>query len=181
MNRNRNINDTIVDNLNRIIKEKRLTTSEVALAMNVSPMTIKRLLSREIEDFKISHLWDFCIYNNISFNQLILGNSGFNNQSIINSFQSYQEFIQNDDSMERAIRQGDCLMINTNIHDFKSSVYLIKDYNGLKIRRLSKDKYGNLIVKADNEKYETVIYTEEEQKEYLEIKGIVMYRITNFF
>lgn len=183
MNRNRNINDTIVDNLNKEIKKRNLRLTEISTAMNVTPINVSKILKREINDIKVSYIYNFCEYYNIPFEDVILPNKARQKTSnqINDEIYNLCEFIQDDDSMSPTILHGDKIYTDTNYGKFKSYLYLIEDYNGPKIRRLSKDKQGNLIVKADNEKYETVIYTEEEQKEYLEIKGIVMYRITNFF
>lgn len=176
-----NINEFIIQNLQNVMYEKRLSTNEVALSMGISPSTMQRIINREIFDIKFGHIYNFSKKYSIPLSKLLPLDEEQEQPTVFNTLlKGLYQFKQDDDSMEPTIRRGDYVMVNKECNNFKPYLYLIEDYNGLRVRRLYKDKHGNLNVKADNENYETVTYTIEEQKEYISIKGIVMYKITEF-
>ena len=69
----------------------------------------------------------------------------------------------NGDSMHPTLNDGDLVIVNKNYISSLSGIYVIKDdINGLRVKRLNKDKEGNLQVISDNKKYPVQIYTNEE-------------------
>ncbi len=69
----------------------------------------------------------------------------------------------NGDSMSPTLNDNDLVVIDKNFSIFLNGIYVIKDnINGLRVKRLDKDKDGNLKVISDNKNYETQIYTLEE-------------------
>lgn len=85
----------------------------------------------------------------------------------------------NGDSMAPTLNDNDLVVIDKNFSLSLNGVYVIKDnINGLRVKRLDKDKDGNLKVISDNKNYETQIYTiEEMQDETITILGKVTAKI----
>lgn len=85
----------------------------------------------------------------------------------------------NGDSMAPTLNDNDLVVIDKNFSLSLNGVYVIKDnINGLRVKRLDKDKDGNLKVISDNKNYETQIYTVEEmQDETITILGKVTAKI----
>lgn len=85
----------------------------------------------------------------------------------------------NGDSMSPTLNDNDLVVIDKNFSLSLNGVYVIKDdINGLRVKRLDKDKDGNLKVISDNKNYETQIYTVEEmQDETIIILGKVTAKI----
>ena len=85
----------------------------------------------------------------------------------------------NGDSMAPTLYDNDLVVIDKNFSLSLNGVYVIKDnINGLRVKRLDKDKDGNLKVISDNKNYETQIYTVEEmQDETITILGKVTAKI----
>ena len=85
----------------------------------------------------------------------------------------------NGDSMTPTLNDNDLVVIDKNFSLSLNGVYVIKDnINGLRVKRLDKDKDGNLKVISDNKNYETQIYTVEEmQDETITILGKVTAKI----
>lgn len=85
----------------------------------------------------------------------------------------------NGDSMSPTLNDNDLVVIDKNFSVSLNGVYVIKDnINGLRVKRLDKDKDGNLKVISDNKNYETQIYTVEEmQDETIIILGKVTAKI----
>ena len=76
-------------------------------------------------------------------------------------------------------RSNDLVVIDKNFSISLNGVYVIKDnINGLRVKRLDKDKDGNLKVISDNKNYETQIYSAAEmQDETITILGKVTAKI----
>ena len=66
------------------------------------------------------------------------------------------------DSMEPAFKDRDLVMVTKDIGSFYQGVYLIRDYIGLRVKRLDKDRQGNLHVISDNPLYKEEIYTDDD-------------------
>ena len=66
----------------------------------------------------------------------------------------------NGDSMSPTLNDNDLVVIDKNFSLSLNGIYVIKDnINGLRVKRLDKDKDGNLKVISDNKNYETQIYS----------------------
>ena len=85
----------------------------------------------------------------------------------------------NGDSMAPTLNDNDLVVIDKNFSISLNGVYVIKDnINGLRVKRLDKDKDGNLKVISDNKNYETQIYSAAEmQDETITILGKVTAKI----
>ncbi len=85
----------------------------------------------------------------------------------------------NGDSMAPTLNDNDLVVIDKNFSISLNGVYVIKDnINGLRVKRLDKDKAGNLKVISDNKNYETQIYSAAEmQDETITILGKVTAKI----
>ncbi len=85
----------------------------------------------------------------------------------------------NGDSMIPTLNDNDLVVIDKNFSIPLNGIYVIKDnINGLRVKRLDKDKDGNLKVISDNKKYETQIYSiAEMQDETIIILGKVAAKI----
>ncbi len=85
----------------------------------------------------------------------------------------------NGDSMTPTLNDNDLVVIDKNFSTFLNGIYVLKDsINGLRVKRLDKDKDGNLKVISDNKNYETQIYSiEEMQDETIVILGKVTAKI----
>lgn len=68
------------------------------------------------------------------------------------------------DSMEPTFRNGDYVIIlNKDFQTgFVPGIYVIRDFSGLKVKRLDMDKKGTLKVTSDNLYYDPQTYTQEE-------------------
>lgn len=72
----------------------------------------------------------------------------------------------NGDSMTPTLNDSDLVVIDKSFSPVLNGIYVIKDHvNGLRVKRLDKDKNGNLKVISDNKNYETQIYTLEEMND----------------
>lgn len=69
---------TIADNLNRLLKLKKTTENRVAQDINIPVMTVRRLLSGETTDPRISTLKMLADYFNVSTDDLIASNNEIN-------------------------------------------------------------------------------------------------------
>lgn len=85
----------------------------------------------------------------------------------------------NGDSMAPTLNDNDLVVIDKNFSLSLNGIYVIKDnINGLRVKRLDKDKNGNLKVISDNKNYETQVYSlEEMQDETITILGKVTAKI----
>ena len=85
----------------------------------------------------------------------------------------------NGDSMAPTLNDNDLVVIDKNFSLSLNGVYVIKDnINGLRVKRLDKDKDGNLKVISDNKNYETQVYSVAEmQDETIIILGKVAAKI----
>lgn len=85
----------------------------------------------------------------------------------------------NGDSMTPTLSDNDLVVIDRNFSLSLNGIYVIKDnINGLRVKRLDKDKDGNLKVISDNKNYETQIYSVAEmQDETIIILGKVAAKI----
>ena len=66
------------------------------------------------------------------------------------------------DSMEPTYKDRDIVMITNDINVFHPGVYVIRDYLGLRVKRLDKDRQGNLRVISDNSYYKEELYTADD-------------------
>ena len=70
------------------------------------------------------------------------------------------------DSMQPTFHEDDILFVHDlrkDVYNFVPGVYIIEDdFQGLKVKRLDMDKYGNLLVMSDNTKYKEVTYSQDE-------------------
>lgn len=86
------------------------------------------------------------------------------------------------DSMEPTLKDGDFVfMLSPHITmPFVPRIYVVRDANnGIKVKRLDTDKYGNLVVQSDNPKYKDIVYTKEEvDNGLITIIGAVVGKIT---
>ena len=64
------------------------------------------------------------------------------------------------DSMEPTYKNRDIIMLTTDINVLYPGVYVIRDYLGLRVKRLNKDKDNNLHVISDNKIYPEEVYTQ---------------------
>ena len=72
----------------------------------------------------------------------------------------------NGDSMSPTLNDNDLVVIDKNFSLSLNGIYVIKDnINGLRVKRLDKDKDGNLKVISDNKNYETQIYSVAEMQD----------------
>lgn len=72
----------------------------------------------------------------------------------------------NGDSMSPTLNDNDLVVIDRNFSLSLNGIYVIKDnINGLRVKRLDKDKDGNLKVISDNKNYETQIYSVAEMQD----------------
>ena len=72
----------------------------------------------------------------------------------------------NGDSMSPTLNDNDLVVIGKNFSLSLNGIYVIKDnINGLRVKRLDKDKDGNLKVISDNKNYETQIYSVAEMQD----------------
>lgn len=72
----------------------------------------------------------------------------------------------NGDSMSPTLNDNDLVVIDKNFSLSLNGIYVIKDnINGLRVKRLDKDKNGNLKVISDNKNYETQIYSVAEMQD----------------
>lgn len=85
----------------------------------------------------------------------------------------------NGDSMVPTLNNNDLVIIDTNFSLSLNGIYVIKDnINGLRVKRLDKDKNGNLQVISDNKKYEMQTYSVAEmQDETIIVLGKVTAKI----
>ena len=85
----------------------------------------------------------------------------------------------NGDSMTPTLNDNDLVVIDRNFSLSLNGIYVIKDnINGLRVKRLDKDKDGNLKVISDNKNYETQVYSVAEmQDETIIILGKVAAKI----
>lgn len=84
------------------------------------------------------------------------------------------------DSMEPTLRNGDYVIIYRPEYstDFVPGIYVIRDFSGLKVKRLDMDKFGNLNVISDNKFYMAQEYTQDEMAdEAVKIIGRVLGKI----
>lgn len=81
----------------------------------------------------------------------------------------------NGDSMTPTLNNNDYVIISKKFSLSLNGIYVIKDnINGLRVKRLDKDKNGNLKVISDNKNYETQTYSiAEMQNETISILGKV--------
>ena len=81
--------------------------------------------------------------------------------------------------MTPTLNDSDLVVIDRNFSLSLNGIYVIKDnINGLRVKRLDKDKDGNLKVISDNKNYETQIYSVAEmQDETITILGKVTAKI----
>ncbi len=91
------------------------------------------------------------------------------------------------DSMQPTLFEGDILFVlnirqYTSDFIFQSGIYIIDDdFVGVRVKRLDKDKYGNMLVKSDNPNYDTIIYTPEEyNNESIRVIGKVIACFSRF-
>lgn len=72
----------------------------------------------------------------------------------------------NGDSMSPTLNDNDLVVIDKNFSLSLNGIYVIKDnINGLRVKRLDKDKDGNLKVISDNKNYEIQIYSVAEMQD----------------
>ena len=72
----------------------------------------------------------------------------------------------NGDSMSPTLNDNDLVIKKKNFSLSLNGIYVIKDnINGLRVKRLDKDKDGNLKVISDNKNYETQIYSVAEMQD----------------
>ena len=72
----------------------------------------------------------------------------------------------NGDSMTPTLNDNDLVVIDRNFSLSLNGIYVIKDnINGLRVKRLDKDKDGNLKVISDNKNYETQVYSVAEMQD----------------
>lgn len=85
----------------------------------------------------------------------------------------------NGDSMTPSLNDGDLVIVDKNYSPVLNGIYVIKDdINGLRVKRLDRDKKGSLKVISDNKKYEVQYYSNEElQNETVIIIGKVAAKI----
>lgn len=70
------------------------------------------------------------------------------------------------DSMQPTLADGDMVIVNKEFSPYIAGIYVIKDSaNGLRVKRLDRDKNGNLIVISDNNKYAPQIYSQNEEED----------------
>ncbi len=68
--------------------------------------------------------------------------------------------------MSPTLNDNDLVVIDKNFSLSLNGIYVIKDnINGLRVKRLDKDKDGNLKVISDNKNYETQIYSVAEMQD----------------
>ena len=154
------INDKIAYNLQNFMKKNNISANTIAKVGNVTPSTITRFLSREIKSLNIETIQKIADYYKEPMGSFIheLKNTSKNNATL---------------------NDNDLVVIDKNFSLSLNGVYVIKDdINGLRVKRLDKDKDGNLKVISDNKNYETQIYTVEEmQDETIIILGKVTAKI----
>lgn len=85
------------------------------------------------------------------------------------------------DSMSPTLNNEDLVIVNKNFSSSLNGIYVIKDdINGLRVKRLDKDKDGSLKVISDNKKYETQLYSADELKnEIIVVIGKVSAKIAS--
>ncbi|MDR0453497.1 MAG: helix-turn-helix transcriptional regulator [Deferribacteraceae bacterium] len=80
------------------------------------------------------------------------------------------------DSMEPTYKNHDIVMITTEISNLSPAVYVIRNSDGLRLKRLYKDKDGCLHIISDNKVYPEEIYKPEEiEAGNIEIIGKVVW------
>ena len=76
---------SIAGNLDHLIKLRKTTDNKVAQDLNIPPITIKRLLSGETTDSRLSTLKSIADYFNVAFDTLIESDSMAPNEFISQS------------------------------------------------------------------------------------------------
>ena len=66
------------------------------------------------------------------------------------------------DSMEPTYKDRDLILLTTDYGSFQPGVYVIKDYSGVRLKRLNVDRDMRLIVISDNTIYPEEAYTKQE-------------------